>query len=521
MSSAFLKSPSVSITNGTKTLTLTGDVDASFVSSGTAVIITASDGTRYDIVEGVSGSSHNSSGISTITLRDNWSFPTVTAGTMTAFNTIEGLRDAIRRARDIASEAGQVTTIFGDIITSTAPTIDVILNGDTIQVTPYGYLQQQSQLLITELQAATTLFTDLQNDVVLLTTDVANQQAIVDANLTASVNAKDAAETAATNADLSAQAAEDSATNAAVSATASINSATASATSATQSSGFADDASNSADASAASATSSQISATASAASATAAATSETNATISATASAASASDAEDSAIASALSAQGAEDERILAETARNAAEAFRDAAEDYSILAASYANYVGFWSSLTGALSIPASVFHNDTFWQLLENVADVTASEPSIANTGWQPIGATVTSVAGKTGNVTLIKDDVGLANADNTSDLNKPISTATQTALNLKANTSALAAVALSGDYDDLIGKPNLDEASAATANTLIRRNGDGDFSVNSPTEPNHPASKAYVDNEIGTDVSALQQAIDDVEILALAGL
>lgn len=45
-----------------------------------------------------------------------------------------------------------------------------------------------------------------------------------------------------------------------------------------------------------------------------------------------------------------------------------------------------------------------------------------------------TVTSVAGKTGAVTLAKDDVGLSNVDNTSDENKPISTATQTALDNK---------------------------------------------------------------------------------------
>lgn len=50
----------------------------------------------------------------------------------------------------------------------------------------------------------------------------------------------------------------------------------------------------------------------------------------------------------------------------------------------------------------------------------------------------APVTSVAGKTGTVTLVKADVGLGNVDNTSDLNKPISTATQTALDLKANLS-----------------------------------------------------------------------------------
>lgn len=47
------------------------------------------------------------------------------------------------------------------------------------------------------------------------------------------------------------------------------------------------------------------------------------------------------------------------------------------------------------------------------------------------------VNSVAGKTGVVLLAKADVGLSNVDNTSDLNKPISTATQIALNAKENS------------------------------------------------------------------------------------
>ena len=52
------------------------------------------------------------------------------------------------------------------------------------------------------------------------------------------------------------------------------------------------------------------------------------------------------------------------------------------------------------------------------------------------------VTSVAGKTGAVTLDKTDVGLSNVDNTSDANKPISIATQAALDTKASTTALTA-------------------------------------------------------------------------------
>jgi hypothetical protein len=38
--------------------------------------------------------------------------------------------------------------------------------------------------------------------------------------------------------------------------------------------------------------------------------------------------------------------------------------------------------------------------------------------------------------GNIDLVKGDVGLGNVDNTSDANKPVSTATQTALDTKTN-------------------------------------------------------------------------------------
>jgi len=57
-------------------------------------------------------------------------------------------------------------------------------------------------------------------------------------------------------------------------------------------------------------------------------------------------------------------------------------------------------------------------------------------------------------TANVTVSKSDVGLGNADNTSDANKPVSTATQTALNLKADTSSLATVATTGSASNLTG-------------------------------------------------------------------
>jgi len=49
--------------------------------------------------------------------------------------------------------------------------------------------------------------------------------------------------------------------------------------------------------------------------------------------------------------------------------------------------------------------------------------------------------------GNIDLTKSDVGLSNVDNTSDANKPISTATQTALDAKQNTITLTTTGTSG--------------------------------------------------------------------------
>ena len=64
------------------------------------------------------------------------------------------------------------------------------------------------------------------------------------------------------------------------------------------------------------------------------------------------------------------------------------------------------------------------------------------------------VDSVSGKTGIVTLVKADVGLSNVDNTSDVNKPISTLMQTALNGKADdTQVLTNVPLEAVFTDTV--------------------------------------------------------------------
>jgi len=98
----------------------------------------------------------------------------------------------------------------------------------------------------------------------------------------------------------------------------------------------------------------------------------------------------------------------------------------------------------------------------------------------------APVQSVAGKTDIVTLDKSDVGLSNVDDTSDLDKPISTATQTALNAKQDSLGTGTTSqyLRGDltWQEVSGGD-----SVAIAQTkYVTKGGDdatGDGSISSP--------------------------------------
>lgn len=75
------------------------------------------------------------------------------------------------------------------------------------------------------------------------------------------------------------------------------------------------------------------------------------------------------------------------------------------------------------------------------------------------------VESVNGHQGVVTLTKSDVGLGNVDNTSDANKPVSTATQTALNLKANSADPTFTGtVNGITKGMVGLGNVDNTADA---------------------------------------------------------
>jgi hypothetical protein len=93
-----------------------------------------------------------------------------------------------------------------------------------------------------------------------------------------------------------------------------------------------------------------------------------------------------------------------AETAQDAALAAAAIATASADIAGAVAGFAGLWEDLTGPLSMPASVAHDDAFWILLEDVANVAAHEPGVSVV-WGPEPETpadkvsVAPIAGVTG--------------------------------------------------------------------------------------------------------------------------
>jgi hypothetical protein len=138
--------------------------------------------------------------------------------------------------------------------------------------------------------------------------------------------------------------------------------------------------------------------------------------------------------------------------------------------------YQGVWDANTNSPVIPAATTINKG-WYYKVSVAGATTVDTIndwkigdwIVSNGatWDKVDNTdsVSSVAGRTGAVVLTKSDVGLANVDNTSDAAKPVSTAQQTALDLKANlASPTFTGTVSGITKSMVGLGSVDNTSDA---------------------------------------------------------
>lgn len=162
MSAGFLNSNAVTLTTNTNIIAVTGNVDCSFVSSGTAIFL---DGGRV-LVEGLSGTAPDPSGNSAITLRKEYKGPTLTDVPMITFNTIEGLRDAIRRAREIAEQSQDKVdnTQLSEFLTASGESLSLTLGGATVNTTAYAWVVSQLKTLLNKRK-----FEDLVNTPATLT----------------------------------------------------------------------------------------------------------------------------------------------------------------------------------------------------------------------------------------------------------------------------------------------------------------------------------------------------------------
>lgn len=119
------------------------------------------------------------------------------------------------------------------------------------------------------------------------------------------------------------------------------------------------------------------------------------------------------------------------------------------------------------------------------------------------------------RTGNVNITKANIGLGNVDNTSDENKPVSTATQTALNGKANTSGTypnmtvgnATHATNADNaTNAVNADNATHADSADSAVKATQDGNGDniaatYAKQNGTYPNLTAGEAKGLSKVGS--------------------
>ena len=137
------------------------------------------------------------------------------------------------------------------------------------------------------------------------------------------------------------------------------------------------------------------------------------------------------------------------------------------------------------------------------------------------------VQSVNSNIGAVVLTKTDIGLSNVDNTSDANKPVSTATQTALNLKVPYTGAASDVNLGEFGIQLGNLEFDNTPTTvptTAGSVYYNDTDGTLNVilkgGNVTLQVGQEQVTRVVNKTATNISLLEANYQAVRITGAQG-
>lgn len=113
------------------------------------------------------------------------------------------------------------------------------------------------------------------------------------------------------------------------------------------------------------------------------------------------------------------------------------------------AHFKGAWSALTGALTVPASVFHSGAFWVLLSDVADVTAKVPGVA-AEWEE-AQTVSQLPWFIASGSIAKGGAAAINTDGT--VSAPAITAAAAGASTAIATADYGAICYAADQDKFV--------------------------------------------------------------------
>jgi len=157
----------------------------------------------------------------------------------------------------------------------------------------------------------------------------------------------------------------------------------------------------------------------------------------------------------------------------------------------------------------------------------------PSEGNAAYQPLDSDLTAIAALTttsyGRAFLALADaaaartaVGLGNVDNTSDVNKPVSTAQQSALNLKANLASpafTATITPATNDGATLGTASLEWSDLFLASGAVVNYANGNFTITQATDSVTFAGATQPNNVVTIDTSGTRSTLNVTSVGTLA--